>query len=471
MTSRVWSIGIDGETFVEYQIGSRQFRCVFDIEISPGDALSLADIRLYNMAETTTVNQRSSISLRAGNDFGDDIIFTGFVTNVLREKNPGKADIVLRLICKSGQPTNDRGSIQKSFGVNTNVVDVIRALAQSWPIPLDIDPTQFADAPLLSSGYIADGDIPKCLDDLAYSFGFSWVQELGRLVVTKEGFNRTSYMREVNQFTGMVGIPEVTRGPNGIGVFVAVSLDPFLRINDRINISSKYATFNTGNLYIQELTGDANANGEYNIFSLHHRGDSGSDGYWVTEIDGIRPGAISEPVTASVENGDLIWGAKVSQEFRVRVREVAAELNMDPNWLMAVMGFETGYTFDPSIRNPGSSATGLIQFLDSTARALNTTVAQLAGMTAVEQLTYVGRYYQIYASKIKNLGDAYMAVLWPAAIGRPDSQVLWEKNSGPYQEEYKRNSGLDVNNDGMITRGEASASVNSSYMRGRNYAR
>lgn len=469
MASYVWSIDIDNEPFIERQEGSRQFRIVFDIDISPGDALSLADIRLYGMADTTTVNQRSSITLRAGNDLGEDVIFSGFVTNSFREKDPSRPDNIMRLICKSGQPTTDRGSVKQSFGKNTPVVAIIRALAEAWPIPLDIIPAHFANDPLFTSGYIVDGDIPTILDSLSYMFKFDWIQELGRLVVTKSGMARPTNMKEVNQFEGMIGIPEVTRGPNGIGVFVSVSLDPFLRINDRINIQSKHSTFNTGNLYIQELADDATANGEYNIFALHHRGDSWSS-QWSTDIDGIRPGSVDIAVP-SMQAGDLVWGARVSQDFRVKVRQVGTNLNIDPNWLMAVMGFETGYTFDQSIRNKGSSATGLLQFLEASARAMGTTTIQLSRMTAVEQLDYVERYMENYASRIRNLGDCYMAVLWPVAIGRPDSYVMWERDSGPYQREYAANSGLDINNNGVITRGEAVTRVNNSYMRGQNFMR
>jgi lysozyme family protein len=174
---------------------------------------------------------------------------------------------------------------------------------------------------------------------------------------------------------------------------------------------------------------------------------------------------------ATSENGKLVWGARVDQAFRVKVREIADRLSTDPNWLMAVMGFETGYTFSPAARNPGSTATGLIQFIESTARGLGTSTAQLARMTAVRQLDYVEDYYRPYNGRIRNLGDAYLAVLWPVAVGRPDSYVMWERDSGPYQREYAANSGLDVNHDGVITRGEAVASVNTSYMRGQQFVR
>ena len=47
----------------------------------------------------------------------------------------------------------------------------------------------------------------------------------------------------------------------------------------------------------------------------------------------------------------LAWGARVSAEFRARVRRIASNLGCDPNHIMAAMAFETGETFDPAIRN------------------------------------------------------------------------------------------------------------------------
>lgn len=471
MIGRTWSIDINGQPFIEQQAGLRQFRIVFDVQVSPGDAISFADIKLYNLSKSTAIAQRSSIVLRAGFGGDSDAIFTGFVTNALRERDPGSPEIVTRLICRSGTPVDDRGSAQISFGKGTRVEEVIRALARAWPLPIDIDNGQFSADQVLVSGYVVDGDIPAALDELAYAYKFDWVQERGRLVITKPGKPRITVIKEVNQFSGMIGIPEVSRGPDGLGVFVAVQLDPFLRINGRINIQSEFATFNSGNLFLSELSGDASANGEYNVFSLRHTGDSHGD-TWRTEIDGIRAGSAPETkaiVTAT--NGKLVWGARVSQEFRDKVRQIGANLSIDPNWLMAVMGFETGYTFSPSVRNPGSTATGLIQFVEATARGLGTTTTALSRMTAVQQLDFVEQYYQPYASRIRNLGDAYLAVLWPIAVGRPDSYVMWERDSGPYQEQYARNSGLDVNRDGIITRGEAVSSANQSFIRGQAFVR
>lgn len=154
----------------------------------------------------------------------------------------------------------------------------------------------------------------------------------------------------------------------------------------------------------------------------------------------------------------MAWGTKVSAEFRDRLRAIALELNADANHLMAVMAFETARTFNPDIRNfAGSGATGLIQFMPATAIGLGTTVEKLAAMTAEQQLEYVSAYFWPYRSRLNTLSDVYMAVLWPAAIGKPQDYVLWDRASRPTA--YRQNIGLDVNKDGVVTKREATARV------------
>jgi hypothetical protein len=145
-------------------------------------------------------------------------------------------------------------------------------------------------------------------------------------------------------------------------------------------------------------------------------------------------------------------------DFLSVVERIAHANGWDAPALMAVMDFETGGTFSPSVRNPGSSATGLIQFMEATARELGTTTAALARMSQVEQLAYVERYLQKRQRErgpLRGLGDLYMAVFWPAAVGRPDSAVLFSQGSAA----YAANRALDANADGKVTRGEAVARV------------
>lgn len=124
-------------------------------------------------------------------------------------------------------------------------------------------------------------------------------------------------------------------------------------------------------------------------------------------------------------------------------------------WKMACIGFESAGTFSPSVRNrAGSGATGLIQFMRSTAEGLGTTTDALAAMTAVEQLTYVQMYFQPYANRIRSLADMYMAILMPKYIGRDGDEVLFSGGTP-----YRQNSGLDANSDGKVTKDEAADRV------------
>lgn len=62
----------------------------------------------------------------------------------------------------------------------------------------------------------------------------------------------------------------------------------------------------------------------------------------------------------------------VTPEFLAKVDSIAKELDTEPATLLAIISFETGGEFSPSTPNPSTNATGLIQFIPSTARSLLT---------------------------------------------------------------------------------------------------
>jgi hypothetical protein len=169
------------------------------------------------------------------------------------------------------------------------------------------------------------------------------------------------------------------------------------------------------------------------------------------------------PLPATGANANAIaWGAKVSPEFRTKVVAVAKQIQCDANHLMACMAFETGHTFSPAQRNAASGATGLIQFMPNTAKGLGTTVEKLARMSAVDQLDYVLKYFKPWVGKLASLSDLYMAVLAPVAIGKADSTAIYSAPSIQYEE----NKGLDHDQDGAITKAEATGHVQSALQEG-----
>lgn len=114
---------------------------------------------------------------------------------------------------------------------------------------------------------------------------------------------------------------------------------------------------------------------------------------------------------------DLIWGGKVSCEFRKKVVQIAKRLEKDPNLLMAGMALETGRTFSPTA-GKGKNYVGLIQFGDSAAESVGTTRAALLKMTAIQQLDYVEKYLAKKKDKINTLTDFYLSILMPVDVGK-----------------------------------------------------
>ncbi len=158
----------------------------------------------------------------------------------------------------------------------------------------------------------------------------------------------------------------------------------------------------------------------------------------------------------------IAWGAKVSPTFRDRVLWIESDLGLPADALMACIAWESGETFSAKVVNKaGSGATGLIQFMPSTARALGTTTSELAKMTPEDQLNYVWKYFKPFKGRLNNLGDVYMAILWPKAVGKPDSFVLFDRGAA-----YRQNAGLDKDKDGDVERGECLVKIQDKLAKG-----
>jgi tape measure domain-containing protein len=126
------------------------------------------------------------------------------------------------------------------------------------------------------------------------------------------------------------------------------------------------------------------------------------------------------------------------------VEKIAQRLGVQPAWLLNVMAFESG--LNAHAANKTSSARGLIQFMNPTAKGLGLSGSNaFLGMSGVEQLKYVERYYAPFAGKMHNQGDVYSVVAAGRTGGR--SGVLFRAGS----REYNANRGWDANRDGIIS--------------------
>lgn len=145
--------------------------------------------------------------------------------------------------------------------------------------------------------------------------------------------------------------------------------------------------------------------------------------------------------------------------FLNKVKSIAKDLNCDYRDLLAVMNAESGLKADA--RNRYSGATGLIQFLPSTAKSFGTTTEELSKMSKLEQLNYVERFLtqakkQAGFGKGEKLsgGKLYALVFLPSRAKR---EILTTSN----EKYYKANKGIDLNKDGKITTNELDRRVKS----------
>jgi hypothetical protein len=127
---------------------------------------------------------------------------------------------------------------------------------------------------------------------------------------------------------------------------------------------------------------------------------------------------------------------------------------LDPVSVAAAIEFESAGSWSPAARNASSGATGLIQFMPSTAKQMGTSTEALAQLSFVGQLQWVLKYFQAQGiSRLKRLVDTYAAVFWPAAIGTSADHVIAVAGSPAYDQ----NKALDPKGNGQITTGDLDA--------------
>ena len=156
------------------------------------------------------------------------------------------------------------------------------------------------------------------------------------------------------------------------------------------------------------------------------------------------------------------WASKASKygldhKFFAKVTAISKDLKCDPNALLAVMNSECG--LNPAARNSNGGATGLIQFMPATAKALGTTTDALRNMSAYDQLDYVAKFFKMNMKTFKmgdgpmSAADLYSLIFLPARANR---EVLTSKG----ENFYSANAGLDMDGDGKITKSDLNKRIN-----------
>lgn len=138
---------------------------------------------------------------------------------------------------------------------------------------------------------------------------------------------------------------------------------------------------------------------------------------WFTRPKGgLMALVLSKPVQFEGNLTDELWTSIIN---------TAGQIGADPAQLAYVINFESN-GFNPQAVNPRSGASGLIQFMPSTARSLGTTVEAIRLMTAMEQMVLVEKYFKMIAGSrpLDNFQALTMAIFYPKYMDVPPTTAF-----------------------------------------------
>lgn len=258
---------IDGTT-------SDALRVEFTVENLFGGGMSFAEIKIYNLnrANRNILISRKSrdnydlqkIDFYAGYEGSCFSIFSGNIVNAFKNSDDG-VNHVVTLYCTSAPANYDTARIEKVFGNNTPANDVIKFAAESFGLPAEL----YGDFPFkYIKGMSLSTDSKEAMKELANEFNFDWQIENGKVVIVKDGEERTTSVKEVNQDDLLLGGTEITY----TGCVITTLLDASFRPYTPVKVTTSNAVANYSGAYF-DYSLDTINEGTYKVLQVTHKGD------------------------------------------------------------------------------------------------------------------------------------------------------------------------------------------------------
>ena len=152
------------------------------------------------------------------------------------------------------------------------------------------------------------------------------------------------------------------------------------------------------------------------------------------------------------------------EDFLESVKEISEKRGINQSEFLGLMASES--SLDPKAVNKDTGATGLIQFLPEVAESLGTTTDKILEMSRAEQVKLIDKYFDM--NKLPDnptAGQLKTNVLMPAYTDKDDDFELMTKfkkftdGEAGNPNTFSQNKGLDYNEDGFVTVGEAGESI------------
>lgn len=272
-------------------------KCEFQTKATTETAVQIGTLVVYNMnaaSEKEIIEEGFQISIFGGYEecqYGE--IFTGDIVQVFRNRENG-TDYRLEIVALKGMQSLFANHVRSTIAAGSTPRDVVDVVAQQADKKIGVgEVTDELPQQTLPRGKVLFGTPAKYLRDLCtWNDAAYWEGDDGKLTVeTVEQEIPEDRVLVLTPNTGLVGTPVYTDQ----GIQIKMLLDARVKLRSMIKIDNEIIQRQavqidpgTGQQKSDQLpqTAQFDQDGEYQVFSVEHRGDTWGD-EWTTSVVGV----------------------------------------------------------------------------------------------------------------------------------------------------------------------------------------
>lgn len=250
-----------------------------------------AQVSVYGLSRETrqkAYERFETLTLTAGfrDNYGQ--IFSGHIYNaeIMRD---GPENIITFYCRAAGRSWTD-AFVSKTFGAGTSMQEVIRGVAETYGVPVEMV-GDFSNLPTLISSLPVAMGTTRFLNMSARNFDFNMVFEPNKVVLYRADSQR-DIVHSTSALTGMVGTPIIRER----GIDVTTKMNTEIRLKETLEVTNI-----TGQLAYNKPDAinypDSIGEGRYKIIAFAHIGDLYGD-QWDTQIEGLNTRVPESPAGA-----------------------------------------------------------------------------------------------------------------------------------------------------------------------------
>lgn len=258
-------------------------RIVFKTKKSDAQTPNTAEIRVYNLSETTVKqirNEFTTITLQAGYEANYGVIFTGNIKQVRFGRENG-TDTYIDIAAGDGDDAYNFAVVNTTLAAGAKQADQVAAAGRALS-GKGVGTGYVADTgpQALPRGKVMYGMARDYLRQSAEASSTTWSIQDGKLQLVSLTGTLPNEAVVLNSKSGLVGTPEQTND----GITAKCLLNPLLKIGGKVMIDEK----DIQEAKLPDTEKDATANkpatiandGQYRILTIEHTGDTrGNDWY------------------------------------------------------------------------------------------------------------------------------------------------------------------------------------------------